>query len=166
MNLSLEKLVKNFSDDYFKYLSQELSGEQLELIKQKGVYLYKIMSCLKRFPKGKFPDKSFFKDSISKTDYLRALKVWKMFKIENMGEHHDLYLKTNVLLLADVFEKFIKTCLKYYKLDSLHYFSSPGLSWDAMFKMTGVELDLISDIDMHNFIEKRMRGGISYISKI
>ena len=166
MNLSLEKLVKNFSDDYFKYLSQELSGEQLELIKQKGVYLYKFMSCFKRFPKGKFPDKSFFKDSISKTDYLRALKVWKMFKIENMGEYHDLYWKTNVLLLADVFEKFIKTCLKYYKLDSLHYFSSPGLSWDAMFKMTGVELDLISDIDMHNFIEKRMRGGISYISKI
>ena len=76
-----------------------------------------------------------------------------------------MYLKTDVLLLADVFEKFIKTCLDYYGLDPCHYFSSPGLSWDAMLKMSGVELDLISDIDMHLFVEKGMRGGISYIAK-
>ena len=77
----------------------------------------------------------------------------------------DLYLKTDVLLLADVFEKFINTCLDYYRLDTCHYFSSPGLRWDGMLKMTGIELDLISDIDMHLFIEKGMRGGISYIAK-
>ena len=76
-----------------------------------------------------------------------------------------MYLKTDVLLLADVFEKFIKTCLNYYRLDSCHYFSSPGLSWDAMLKMAGIKLELISDVDMHLFIEKEMRGGISYISK-
>ena len=64
-----------------------------------------------------------------------------------------------------MFEKFIKTCLDYYKLGPCHYFSSPGLSWDAMLKMTGINLDLISDIDMHLFIEKGMRGGISYIVK-
>ena len=81
------------------------------------------------------------------------------------GDYHDLYLNTDVLLLADVFEKFIKTCLNYYGLDPFHYFSSPGLSWDAMLKMTGVELELISDIDMHLFTEKGMRGGISYIAK-
>ena len=69
------------------------------------------------------------------------------------------------MLLADLFEKFIKTCLDYYELDPCHYFSSPGLSWDAMLKMTGVELELISDTDMHLFIEKGMRGGISYIAK-
>ena len=74
-------------------------------------------------------------------------------------------IKTDVLLLADAFEKFINTCLDYYGLDTCHYFSSPGLSWNAMLKMTGIELDLISDIDMHLFIEKGMRGGISYISK-
>ena len=64
-----------------------------------------------------------------------------------------------------MFEKFIKTCLDYYGLDACHYFSSSGLSCDAMIKMTGVELELISDIDMHLFIEKGMRGGIPYIAK-
>ena len=63
------------------------------------------------------------------------------------------------------FEKFVSPCLDFYRLDPCHYFSSPGLSWDAMLKMTRTELDLISDIDMHLFIEKGMRGGISYISK-
>ena len=81
------------------------------------------------------------------------------------GEYHDLYLKTDVLLLCDVFEKFIKTCLEYYSLDPCHYFSSPGLSSDVMLKMTGIKLEKINDIDMHFFIEKGMRGGISYISE-
>ena len=85
--------------------------------------------------------------------------------MNTMGDYHDPYLKTNVLLLADVFEKFINTCLDYYGLDPCHYFSSPGLSCDAMLKMTGLKLDFISDIDMHLFIEKGMRGGISYIAK-
>ena len=89
----------------------------------------------------------------------------KVFKIKNLGEYHDLYLKTDVLLLADVFEKFVETCLNYYRLDPCHYFSSPGLSWDAMLKMTGIKLEIISDVDMRLFIEKGMRGGISYISK-
>ena len=68
-------------------------------------------------------------------------------------------------MLCDVFEKFIKTCLEYYSLDFCHYFNSPGLSSDAMLKMTKIKLDLISDVDMYLFIEKGMRGGISYISK-
>ena len=66
------------------------------------------------------------------------------------------------MLFADVFERFINTCLEYYGLDPCHFFSSPGLIWDAMLKMNGIELDLISDIDMHLFIKKGMRGGISY----
>ena len=82
-----------------------------------------------------------------------------------MGNYHDLYLKTDVWLLADVFEKFINICLEYYGLDTCYYFSSPGLSWDAMLKMTEIELELISDISMHLFIEKGIRGGISYIAK-
>ena len=82
-----------------------------------------------------------------------------------MGNQDDHYLKKDVLLLADVFEKFIGTCLKYYGLDPCHYFSSPGLSWDAMLKMTGIELEKISDIDKYLFIEKGLRGGISYIAK-
>ena len=88
-----------------------------------------------------------------------------MFKISNLGEYHDLYLKTDILLLTDVFEKFIKTWLDYYSLDLCHYFSAPGLSFDAMLKMTGVMLQTISDINVHLFVEKGMRGGISNICK-
>ena len=85
--------------------------------------------------------------------------------MKNMSDYHDHYLKKDVLLLADVFEKFIDTCLKFYGLDPCHYFSSPGLSWDAMLKMTGVKFKKISDIDKYLFIEKGLRGGISYIAK-
>ena len=88
-----------------------------------------------------------------------------MFKIKNLGKYNDLYLKTDVLLICDVFEKFITTCLEYYCLDPSHHFSSPGLSCDAILKMTGIKLEKINDINVHLFIEKGMRGGISYISK-
>ena len=95
----------------------------------------------------------------------RAMKVWNVFDIKNLGEYHDLHLKTDVLLLCDVFEKFIDLCLENYDLDPCHYFSSPGLAWDAMLKMTGVELKLIDDMDMHLFIEKDMRGGFFILLK-
>ena len=85
--------------------------------------------------------------------------------MNSIGDCDDLYLKTDVLLLADVFENFLKTCLDYHKSYPCHYFSSLGLSWDAMLKMTKIELDLIHDIDMQLFIEKGMRGGISYTAK-
>ena len=83
----------------------------------------------------------------------------------NLGECHYLYLKTDVLLLCDVFEKFISVCLKDYGLDPCHYYSSPVHSWDAMLKMIGIKLEKIDDIDVHLFLEKGMRGGVSYISK-
>ena len=82
-----------------------------------------------------------------------------------MGDYHDHYLKKDVLLLADVFEKFIDTCLKFYGLDPCHHFSSLGLSWDAMLKITGMRLEKIVDIDMYLFIKKWLRGGIYYIAK-
>ena len=85
--------------------------------------------------------------------------------MNTMGDYYEVYLKTDVSLLADVFEKFINTCLDYYGLDPCYYFSCPGLSWDTMIKMTGIELEPISDINMHLFIEKGIRGGISYIAK-
>ena len=74
-------------------------------------------------------------------------------------------MKKDLLLLSDVYEKFISTSLKYYNLDPCHYLSAPGLPWDAMLKMTKVELEKISDPDKYIFIEKGMRGGISYINK-
>ena len=96
---------------------------------------------------------------------MTAINVWNVFKIKTLGEYHDLYLKTDVLLLADVFQKFGKTCLNYYGLDPCHYFSAPGLSWDAMLKMTKIELETISDTDVHLFIKKGTRGGIYSIAK-
>ena len=92
-------------------------------------------------------------------------RIWDKFKMKNMVDYHDHYLKKDVLLLTDVFEKFIDTCLKYYELDPWHYFSAPGLSLDAMLKMTDVKLEKISDIDQYLFIEKGTRGGISYVGK-
>ena len=98
-------------------------------------------------------------------EYMVCEKIWDKFKMKNMGGYHDHYLKKDVLLLIDVFEKFISTCLKYYELDPCHYCSSPGLSWDAMLKMADVKLKEISDIDQYLFIEKGTRGGVSYIAK-
>ena len=104
-------------------------------------------------------------ECISEKNYLHAIDVSNEFRMNTMDDYHDFYLKTDVLLLADVFKKFIYACLDYYRLDRCHYFSSPELSWDAMIKKTGIELEFVSDIDMHLFIEKGMREGISYIAK-
>ena len=106
-------------------------------------------------------------EHISDTQYVHAIKVWKAFKLEDMGEYDDLYLGSDVLLLADVFKNFRKTCTQYYKLDPYHYFTSPGLSWDAMLKcipMTDIKSELKTDIGMFQFIEKVMRGGVSNIA--
>ena len=83
---------------------------------------------------------------ISFKDYLTCEKIWDKFEMKNMGDYHDHYLKKDVLQLADVFEKFISVCLKYYGLDPCHCFSSPGLSWDALLKMTDVKSEKISYI--------------------
>ena len=117
------------------------------------------MNSFKRFSEEKLPDKVYFYSSvkdgttgdngktlnghISDKDYLTCKKIWHEFNMKNIGDYHDHYLKKDVLLLADVFIKFIDACLKFYKLDPSHYFSYLGLSWNAMLKMTGVELERI-----------------------
>ena len=170
MNFSLDSVVKNLSDNDFKYLSEEFSGEFLKLVKQKGVYPYKYMDSFKKFSEDKVPDRCKFFSSlkdkcISEKDCLKVNNTWNAFKMNTMGDYYDLYLKTDVLLLAGVFGKFVSACLDYFGLDPCHYFSSPGLSWDTVLKMTAIESDLISDIYMHLIIEKEMRGGISHIAK-
>ena len=181
MNSSLKKLVKNLSDIDFRYLTEEFGSKNLELLKQKDAYPYEYMDSFKRFGEEKLPHKKHLYSSvndkttsdsgekldghISDEDYLTCKKIWNKFNMKNMGDYHNHYLKKDVLLLADVFEKFIDTCLKFYKLDPCHYFSSPGLSWDAMLKMTGVKLEKISKVDMYLFTEKGLREGIPYIAK-
>ena len=181
MNLSFHKLVKNFSDEDFKYLVKEFGSENLKISKQKGAYPYEYMNSFKRFDEEKLPARKCFFSStkkgkinedgkisnghISTEDYLTCEKIWNKFKMKNMGDYHDHYLKKDLLLLTGVVERFIKTFLKNCRLDPCHHFSSPGLSWDAMLKMTSVKLEKISDIDKYLLIEKGSRGGISYISK-
>ena len=156
INLSLDKLVKNLVDKDFKYLVKEFGTKNLELLKQKGSYPYEYLNSFKRFSEDKLCARKYFYIStrdkkisedgkisdgyVSIEDYMVCEKICDKFNMKNMGDYHDHYLKKDVLLLADVFEKFIDTCLKYYKLDSCHYFSSPGLSWDAMLKMNGTKL--------------------------
>ena len=163
MNSSLDSLVKNLSDNDFRYLFDEFNGELLRLVKEKGVYPYEYMDSFKQFSENKLPDRCMFFSSLkdecmSGKDYFKPVDIWNVFRMNTMGDYHDLYLKAGFLILADVFKKFIKTCLDYHGLDPCHYFSSPGLNWNAMLKMAKIELDLISYTDMHFFIEK----GITY----
>ena len=97
---------------------------------------------------------------INEDDYAHAQRVWETFGCYNLGDYHDLYNRTDVLLLADVFETFRKTCIQQYGLDSAHYYTSPGLSWDALLKKTGAELELLTDYDQHLFIEKGCLHGL------
>ena len=170
MSQSLDRLSSNLSDDAFIYSREAFpNDDQFSLIKKKGVYPYDYMDSFQRFSEKSLPMIEDFYSilndtNISESDYEHAKRVWNIFQIRDLGEYHDLYLKTDVLLLADVFESFRSTCLEYYSLDPCHYFSAPGLSWDALLRMTKINLDLISDDNMQLFIEKGMRGGISTIT--
>ena len=169
MSSSLEKLVSNLPKESLKYTSQIFKNKKLDLMSQKGVYPYDFMDSFNKFNETKLPKQEDFysilnDEHISGEDYKHAQNVWNTFSVKNMGEYHDLYIKSDILLLADVFENFRKTCLQYYKLDPCHYFTSPALAWDAMLKMTDIKLELMTDVDMFQFIEKGMRGGISYIA--
>ena len=168
MSSSLDKLVSNLPKEALIYTSQKFEGKELDLMSQKGVYPYDFMDSFDKFNE-RLPSKEEFysilnDEHITDEQYKHAQTVWDTFSLKNMGEYHDLYLKSDILLLADVFENFRKTCLQYYKLDPCYYFTSPGLSWDAMLKMTKMQLQLMTDIDMFQFIEKGMRGGTSYIA--
>ena len=169
MSSSLSNLVKNLPTEAFRYTGQVFQNEQLSLMTKKGVYPYDYMNSFEKFEESRLPKKEDFfsimnNEHITDEDYQHAWNVWNEFGLSSMGEYHDLYLKSDILLLTDVFENFHKTCQQYYELDPAHYFTSPGLSWDAMLKMTGIKLELMSDVDMFQFIEKGMRGGISYIA--
>ena len=98
---------------------------------------------------------------INKEGYEHAVKVWKEFKLNNIGEYHDLYLRTDVVLLANVFEQFRRVCMDNYGLDPAHFYTAPGLAWKACLKFTGVKLELLKDMEMLLMFERGIRGGIT-----
>ncbi|MCG8569825.1 MAG: hypothetical protein MJB14_06770 [Spirochaetes bacterium] len=172
MNRGLASSAKNLPKDKFIYTKECFSSDDdilFQLMCKKGVYPYDYMDSFEKFDEKKLPRKEDFYSllndkHITNEEYQHAINVWNTFNIKNLGEYHDLYLKSDILLLADVFENFRYACLENFNLDPCHYCTTPGMAWDAMLKMTGVQLELITDIDQQLLIEKGMRGGISYIA--
>ena len=137
------------------------------ILLRKGVYPYEYMDEWNKFNEKVIPSKeSFYSnltlENITKTDYAHANNVFKKFNINNLGEYHDFYVRSDTLLLADIFDNFRQSCLKNYELDPAHFVSLPGLAWQACLKKTNVELELLTDYDMLLMIEERIRGGICY----
>ena len=169
MATSLDSLVNNLPKESFKNLTEFYEGEQLDLIKRKGVFPYDWFDSFNRLSADHLPPKESFhsilNDSgISEEDYIHAQKVWETFNMKTMRDYHDLYLKSDVLLLSDVFENFRDVCIDNYRLDPMFYYTAPGLAWDACLKIAKVRLELLTDYDMLMMVEKGIRGGVSMIS--
>ena len=169
LQTSLANLVSNLSPGDF-INTKHAFKRNTELLTRKGVYPYDYVSSLDKLSETQLPPKEEFyshlnDEDISDEDYQHAINVWNTFGCKTIRDYHDLYLKSDVLLLSDVFENFRKTCLKHYKLDPVHYYTSPGLAWDACLKETGQHLQLLSDYDMLMMFEQGIRGGITHISK-
>ena len=148
---------------------QQQVEENLALMTRKGVYRYEYMDPFERFQELKLPPKDAFSSSlteedISAIDYTHAQRVFNHFNMTNLEDYHNFYLLTDVLLLADLFENLRDVCLQHYGLDPAHNYTFPGLSWQAALKMADLELDLLTDIDQHLFIEEGIRGGVAMIS--
>ena len=125
MASSLERLAANLPADKFNYTSQAFKGEKLALMKKKGVYPFDYMDSFEKFWDEQLPPKEQFysiltDEGISDEQYQHVQKVWDTFSVKTMGRYHDLYLKSDILLLADIFENFRETCRQYYKLDPAH----------------------------------------------
>ena len=159
-----EKLKERFFNTY-KFSNHD--NNKFILLLQKGVYPYEYMDDWEKFNETSLPEKEDFyshlnMEDITDADYAHAKRVCKDFEIKNLGEYHDLYVQSDTLLLADVFENFRNMCLEIYELDPAKFLSAPELAWQAALKKTKVKLDLLIDIDMLLMVEKGIRGGICH----
>ena len=152
----INELIEKFPGIY-QFCNGNLS--KFVLLVRKGVYPYEYMDSWEKFDENTLPPKKDFYsnlnlENISDEDYVHAQKVWDVFKIKNLGEYHDLYVKIDTLLLSDIFENFRNMCLDIYELDPVYFVSAPGLAWQACLKKTGVKLELLTDCGMILMIEK------------
>ncbi|KAL6416835.1 hypothetical protein ACFW04_013141 [Cataglyphis niger] len=172
LSASLEKLASYLNKSELKITRSEfphLDDANFELLTRKGVLPYEYVDDIDKLRETRLPPREAFYSSltcdiVSGSDYERAIKVWERFRVQTLGEYSDLYLKTDVLLLADIFENFRDACMMSYGLDPAHYYTLPGYTWDAMLKYTGVRFELLTDIDMVMFMERGTRGGLSQCS--
>ena len=158
-----KELIERFASTY-KFCNNDLN--KFVMLLRKGVYPYEYMDGWDKFNETLIPSKESFYSkltmkNITETDYIHAINVFKTFKLNNLGDYHDLYVQSDTLLLADVFENFRKACIKTYELDPAHFISLPGLAWQACLKKR-VELELLTDYDMLLMIEEGIRGGICH----
>ena len=156
-----KELVERFSSTY-EFCDKDL--HKVIMLLRKGVYPYEYIDDWNKFNETSIPNKESFyinlaMENITETDYTHANNVFKTFKLNNLGDYHDLYVQSDTLLLADVFENFRKACIKTYELDPAHFISLPGLAWQAYLKKAEGELELPTDYDMLLMIEEGIRGG-------
>ena len=170
-NSTLPELFPNLYENFKKKWKKKLEPVEekaFELLTRKGVYPYAYMDSFERFKETRLPSKeAFFNDltkkDISEEDFEFAEEIWKTFHLQNLGELHDLYMETDTLLLADVFENYRNVILKNYGLDPVHFYTAPSLSWSAGLKFTKVKLEIPLDVNMHIFTDLALRGGISMV---
>lgn len=163
MPSKLEKLASYLPKEDYKITKKEYqndySNEEIELLTKKGVFPYDFIDTWEKLNVTELPPKNLFYNKLNDSDitdddYQYAQHIWTIFNIKTMSEYSELYLKTDVLLLADIFENFRDSILNIYKLDPAQYYTLPGLSWDAMLKYTRVRIELQTDMNMLLFIEK------------
>ena len=169
LHASLEKLVGNLERTDFTHTDKFFKSRS-DLFKSKGVYPYDFMDCWKKFDFKELPTKEDFHNYLkgqkcSDQDYATFVKMYQILDCANLGEYHDYYLYSDVTLLADVFEKFRDICIRFYGLDPVYYCTAPSLSFDAMLKMTKVQLNLITDPDIYLLWEQHIRGGLVNVAK-
>ena len=163
-------MLKGLSDiaksmDDFPILEKEFKGD-ISLLKQKGFYPYEYIDSIKKFEDKQLPEIEKFysklkKETIKKEEYKHAQRVWKHYNCKTLLDYHNLYLKTDVLILADAFEKFRKFFIENHEIDPCYCYSAPGLTWQCGLKYTGIKLELLTDVDMLQMFENGIRGGFS-----